>query len=179
MASLTQWTWVWISSGSWWWTGRPGIVQSMGSQRIGHDWATELNWTDWTVPKRFLYDPSQMSCKDKLASIWDSALEVSIQHVIHVTVWYFTWSTVIQWQPYHKMLELLASAGQHSGWIKSFSWKGPAAKWLIFMFQTVGEIPQVSLFYFHDLILKLNKSKYASVAIQNWTSWMVWGESKR
>ena len=39
MASLTQWTWVWISSGSWWWTGRPGVLQSMGSHRVGHDWS--------------------------------------------------------------------------------------------------------------------------------------------
>ena len=45
MASPTQWTWVWVNSGSWWWTGRPGVLQSMGSQRVGHDWATELNWT--------------------------------------------------------------------------------------------------------------------------------------
>ena len=44
MASLTQWTWVWVNSGSWWWTGRPGMLQSMGSQRVGHSWATELNW---------------------------------------------------------------------------------------------------------------------------------------
>ena len=41
MASLTQWTWVWASSGSWWWTGKPGMPQSMGSQRVRHDWATE------------------------------------------------------------------------------------------------------------------------------------------
>jgi len=45
MASLTQWTWVWASSRSWWWTGRPGVLQSMRWQRVGHDWATELNWT--------------------------------------------------------------------------------------------------------------------------------------
>ena len=44
MASLTQWTWVWASSRNWWWTGKPGVVQSMGSQRVGHYWATELNW---------------------------------------------------------------------------------------------------------------------------------------
>ena len=44
MASPTQWTWVWANSGSWWWTGRPGVLQSMGSQRVRHDWATELNW---------------------------------------------------------------------------------------------------------------------------------------
>ena len=46
MASLTQWTWVWVGSGSWWWTGRPGVLQFMGSQRVGHNWATELNWTE-------------------------------------------------------------------------------------------------------------------------------------
>ena len=45
-ASPTQWTWVWINSRSWWWTRRPGVLQFMGSQRVGHDWATELNWTD-------------------------------------------------------------------------------------------------------------------------------------
>ena len=44
MASPTQWTWIWVDSGSWWWTGRPGVLQSMGSQRVGHDWVTELNW---------------------------------------------------------------------------------------------------------------------------------------
>ena len=43
MASLTWWTRVWVSSGSWWWTGRPGVLQSMGLERVGHDWATELN----------------------------------------------------------------------------------------------------------------------------------------
>ena len=45
MASLTWWTWVWARSRSWWWTGKPGILQSMWSQRVRHDWATELNWT--------------------------------------------------------------------------------------------------------------------------------------
>ena len=44
MASSTQWTWIWTSSGSWWWTGKPCVLQSMGSQRVGHDWVTELNW---------------------------------------------------------------------------------------------------------------------------------------
>ena len=44
MASLTWWTWVWASSRSWWWTGKHGVLQSMGSQRGRHDWPTELNW---------------------------------------------------------------------------------------------------------------------------------------
>ena len=46
MASLTRWTWVWVNSGSWWWTGRPGVLRFMGSQRVRHDWATEMNWTE-------------------------------------------------------------------------------------------------------------------------------------
>ena len=46
MASLTQWTWVWVNSGSWWWTGRPGVRQSMRLQRVRHNWATKLNWTE-------------------------------------------------------------------------------------------------------------------------------------
>ena len=59
MASLTRWMWVWVNSGSWWWTGRPGVLQFMGSQRIGHDWATELNWTPWLMSRpypKFLLD---------------------------------------------------------------------------------------------------------------------------
>ena len=38
---------VWVNSGSWWWTGRPGVLRFMGSQRVGHDWVTELNWKDF------------------------------------------------------------------------------------------------------------------------------------
>ena len=46
MASPTWWTWVWVNSGSWWWTGRPGVLRFMALQRVGHGWVTELNWTD-------------------------------------------------------------------------------------------------------------------------------------
>ena len=53
MASPTQWTWVWVNSGSWWWAGRPSVLWFMGSQRIGHNWATELNWTEWNEPKEW------------------------------------------------------------------------------------------------------------------------------
>ena len=58
MASPTQWTWVSVNSRSWWWTGWPGVLQSMGSQSVGHPWVTEQNWTDYpggsTVVKRTL-----------------------------------------------------------------------------------------------------------------------------
>ena len=50
MASLTQWTWVWVNSGSWWWTGRPGMLQSMRSQRVGNNWASGLNWKSRRSP---------------------------------------------------------------------------------------------------------------------------------
>ena len=49
MASLTRWTWVWVNFGSWWWTERPGMLRFMGSQRVGHDWATDLIWS-WKYP---------------------------------------------------------------------------------------------------------------------------------
>ena len=44
IASPTQWTWVWVNSVSLWWTGKPGMLRFTGSQRVGHDWVTELNW---------------------------------------------------------------------------------------------------------------------------------------
>ena len=43
MASLTRWMWIWVNTGSWWWTGRPGVLRFMGLQRVGHDWVSELN----------------------------------------------------------------------------------------------------------------------------------------
>ena len=47
MVLPTWWTWIWVSSGSWCWTGKPGMLQFLGSQSVGHDWAIQLNWTDW------------------------------------------------------------------------------------------------------------------------------------
>ena len=44
--SPTQWTWVWVNSRSWWWTERPGVLRFMESQKVGHDWVTDLNWTE-------------------------------------------------------------------------------------------------------------------------------------
>ena len=56
MASQTRWTWVWVNSGSWWWTGRPGVLWFMGFQRVGHDWATELipSYSEITSEYNFL-----------------------------------------------------------------------------------------------------------------------------
>ena len=66
MTSPTQWTWVWVNSGSWWRTGRPGVLRFTGSQRVGHDWVAELNWlllrSWWKVSLRLpkLHSPLTM-----------------------------------------------------------------------------------------------------------------------
>ena len=64
MASPTRWTWVWVDSGSWWWTGRPGVQRFMGSQRVGHNWATYLNRTDIdkTVKRRLGENSNGVLC---------------------------------------------------------------------------------------------------------------------
>ena len=90
MASPTRWAWVWVNSGSWWWTGRPGVLWFMGSQRVRRDWATELNWTElnWTeltsllgsLPVDFIYleglfsnmksFPSALPLLDLIITLW-------------------------------------------------------------------------------------------------------------
>ena len=62
MASPAQWAWVWVNSGSWWWTGRPGMLWFMGSQRVGHDWVTELNWNvvSWGNRSETILETSRM-----------------------------------------------------------------------------------------------------------------------
>ena len=100
MASLTRWMWVWVDSGSWWWTGRPDVLRFMGLQRVGHDWATDLIWCDvnsyyqdWPgtmdsvsdSPTQFLYRSperrcsgylSLYSCVFSLQCSWRSTLEI-------------------------------------------------------------------------------------------------------
>ena len=63
MASPTQCTWIWVNSGSWWWTGRPGVLQNMGLQRVGHDWVTErLNWTELLTYADSVHCPAVVLC---------------------------------------------------------------------------------------------------------------------
>ena len=60
MASLARWMWVWVNSRSWWWTGRPGMLRFMGLQRVGNDWATELNWTELNTA--YIYSFNKLLC---------------------------------------------------------------------------------------------------------------------
>ena len=80
MASLTRWTWVWVISGSWWWTGNLGMLQSMGSQRVRHNWAAELNWYHALILP-FLLDTNFIPapCKRKTASHkWDTGILLKV-----------------------------------------------------------------------------------------------------
>ena len=93
MASLTQWTQVWIKSGSWWWTGKPGMLQSMGSQRVRRDWTTELNWT---VPR----EHSSMGVKAKRILYKQTYLEFSSSFSLPLNFNYF--SIIVFAQPSKK-----------------------------------------------------------------------------
>ena len=70
MASLTGWTWVWVNSWSWWWTGRPVELQFMRSQRVGHNWATDLIWSDLTDSKNYLICDSISVRYPEKANLW-------------------------------------------------------------------------------------------------------------
>ena len=73
ISSLTQWTWVCVDSGSWWWTGRPGVLWFMGSQRVGHNWVTELNQTEYLKPSwkiKNWMDIKSTSKKDRERLYW-------------------------------------------------------------------------------------------------------------
>ena len=75
MASPTRWAWVWVISGSWWWTGRPGMLHSTGSQRVEHNWVTELNWTeDPTILLLGIYPEETIFQKDTCTPIFIAAL---------------------------------------------------------------------------------------------------------
>ena len=75
MASPTRWTWVWVDSGSWWWTERLGMLRFMGLQRVGHDWVTELNWVVsrwWKMPSLVYSGLLSGFSNWSILSHWDS-----------------------------------------------------------------------------------------------------------
>ena len=89
MASPTRWTWVWASSRSWWWTGMLGVLQSMGSQRVGHNWVTELEWFYFVFSKEMMSLPWQLR--------W--------QQWAHVTLCMLCWLCVTEMLPYLMRIE--------------------------------------------------------------------------
>ena len=77
--------WVWVNSGSWWWTGRPGVLQFMGLQRVGHDWATEPNWTEGMLAIRSLIplpfpNPAWTSRSSQIMNCWSLPSLENFEH---------------------------------------------------------------------------------------------------
>ena len=79
MASLTQWTWVWTNSGRWWRTGKPGVLQSMGSQRVGHGWATEQQQCDGNY--------------EELSAGWNKQIAGDVFYWMASPDWFLYWVT--------------------------------------------------------------------------------------
>ena len=77
MASLSRWMRVWVNSGSWWWTGRPGVLRFMGLQRVRHDWATELNCTEWSLSLGCIYETLISICSHFYKTREQSAIKYS------------------------------------------------------------------------------------------------------
>ena len=98
MASPILWTWVWVSSGSWWWTGKPGVLQSMGLQRIGHEWATELNWWErmpwffvfWMLSLKLTISLSLLSPSSRGSLVPLHFLPLKWYHLHIWGCWYFS-----------------------------------------------------------------------------------------
>ena len=134
MASPNQWTWVWVSSRSWWWTGKPGVLQSMGSQRVTHDWATELNWTDkLTHTYRLCFSLLLYNC----LAFWTCCLsinntllflpcEVEICYFLHQDISYLSWNFFSSSFTYlvpsnNAMFSLDSTQENHKGLAQDFS----------------------------------------------------------
>ena len=97
MASLTWWTWVWAGSGDWWRTGKPGVLQSTGLQRVRHDWATELNWSSPKPPSHpdWCIILSRVPCPCYIVGpCWLSILNIA------VCTWLHFKCSIVQWRTY-------------------------------------------------------------------------------
>ena len=92
MASLTRWMWVWVNSGSWWWTGRPGVLRFMGWPRVRHDWATDLIWSEgqW---KSCLFARAWLPSQDTGLNRTLSTECFSRSSILLLLFWYTSYST--------------------------------------------------------------------------------------
>ena len=140
MASLTWWTWVWVSSGSWWWTGRPSMMQSMGLQRVRHNWATELSWR-WANYQNII-----MTLEEKV-----------IFHIIKKNLRYCTlfspkslkwyWGVVFQSLSHVHLLSIPWTAGHQASLSFTISWS------LLKLISIEPMMPSSHLILCHPLLL--------------------------
>ena len=131
MASLTQWMWVWVNTGSWWWTGRPGVLQFMGSQRVRHNWVTELKHKKWVQ-------------KIRTAKSWNHRLSARggkvnnkerNEYIIHPTTSQEIWESSLYCRPWRAPSEgsirgEMRRGGTTEGWALSAAFESfCATKW--------------------------------------------------
>ena len=104
--------WVWVNSGSWWWTGRPGMLQFMGSQRVGHDWATELNWTE------------DHCCETFCRLVIMTQREIFSQCLLHCSCSLEKWISLLQFPKEMRFLLFygLLSCSAHSTSNENYEW---------------------------------------------------------
>ena len=92
MASRTRWMWVWVNSRRWWWTGRPGVLRFMGSQRVWHDWVTELKWTVLSFPGTSAGKESTMWETWVWSLGWEDPLENGTATHSNILAWRIAWT---------------------------------------------------------------------------------------
>ena len=128
IASPTQWTWVWVNSGSLWWTWRPSILQFMGSQRVRHDWGTGLNWTEHPFSDLLLFSCSVMS--DYLINCSTPGFPI-LHHLLEFAQTHVPWvGDAIQ--PSHPLLSPSPAfnLSQHQGLFQRISFQHQSFQWI-------------------------------------------------
>ena len=105
MASPMQWTWVWVGSESWWWTGMPGMLQSIGSQRGKHNWVTELNWYTYRYTQTIIHTHTHTHTHTSFYWFYNSG-EPWLTHLSPIRLFTFEWSKseISEWVKYYEFL---------------------------------------------------------------------------
>ena len=147
MASLTQWTWVWANSRSWWWTRRPGVLQSIGTQIVRQDWVTELNWI--------------LPCTVSSHSSSNRVNQVSSHEFCLPFKYQWPNSFKFSSERFHfSYLPSVSSTTDLSRFLSAHKWITPSAKVSIFLIflvhvgEFLGPIFLNSHFYYNNLVIK-------------------------
>ena len=150
MVSPTQWTWVWASSGSWWWRGRPGVLQSVESQRVGHDWVTELNWTelDCSLPGSSVHGILQARILERVAILFSRGsyqprdrTQVSCTAGVFFTIW------ASREAPYLTTGSPCSLCSSYTGSFVSIFPPTPGPLYMLFSFQVFSSLILLTLAY--------------------------------
>ena len=174
MASPTQWTWVWVDSRSWWWTGRPGVLQFMVLQRVGHDWATELNWISKKVSGCVYGDEGAWSSWGRDAVIWRVGRSHKFIPKIEIQINYLTWIWVRSSSEsekvnlFHSCSLLIATAIKFS-----LLW------WLIFNEVSFDDPVYPFIFTVMDTNIKVNQNQGLETTRQKISKGVWWWSSTR